>query len=52
MRHLGVSYPAAWRMKHKLMQAMDEREAGRKLGGVVQLDDAYLGGDRRTSVLS
>ena len=32
MRHLGVSYPAAWRMKHKLMQAMDEREAGRKLG--------------------
>lgn len=46
MRHLGVSYPAAWRMKHKLMQAMDEREAGRKLGGVVQLDDAYLGGER------
>ncbi|OLG36936.1 transposase, partial [Xanthomonas oryzae pv. oryzae] len=22
MRHLGVSYPTAWRMKHKLMQAM------------------------------
>lgn len=47
MRHLGVSYPAAaWRMKHKLMQAMNAREAGRKLGGVVQLDDAYLGGER------
>lgn len=46
MRHLGVSYPAAWRMKHKLMQAMTEREADRKLGGVVQLDDAYLGGER------
>lgn len=46
MRHLGVSYPAAWRMKHKLMQAMAEREAGRKLGGIVQLDDAYLGGER------
>lgn len=46
MRHLGVSYPAAWRMKHKLMQAMAEREAGRMLGGVVQLDDAYLGGER------
>jgi ribosomal protein L37AE/L43A len=46
MRHLGVSYPAAWRMKHKLMQAMAEGEASRKLGGVVQLDDAYLGGER------
>ena len=46
MRHLGVSYPAAWRMKHKLMQAMAEQEAGRMLGGVVQLDDAYLGGER------
>lgn len=46
MRHLGVSYPTAWRIKHKLMQAMVEREADRKLGGVVQLDDAYLGGER------
>lgn len=25
MRHLGVSYPAAWRLKHKLMQATLER---------------------------
>jgi len=46
MRHLGVSYPAAWRMKHKLMQAMAECEADRRLGGIVQLDDAYLGGER------
>lgn len=28
------------------MQAMCEREASRKLGGVVQIDDAYLGGER------
>ncbi|AAW73624.1 transposase [Xanthomonas oryzae pv. oryzae KACC 10331] len=33
-------------MKHKLMQAMTQREANRKLGGIVQLDDAYLGGER------
>ncbi len=46
MRHLGVSYPTAWPMKHKLMQAMTQREANRKLGGIVQLDDAYLGGER------
>lgn len=30
-RHLGVNYKAAWRMKHKIMQAMVEREEPRKL---------------------
>lgn len=44
-RHLGVSYSSAWRMKHKLMQAMTEREASRRLTGFVQIDDAYLGGE-------
>lgn len=43
-RLLGVSYKAAWRLKHKLMQVMDEREATRVLGERVELDDAYLGG--------
>lgn len=46
MRHLGVCYRTAWRLKHKLMQAMTEREADRRLGGLVQMDDAYLGGER------
>jgi transposase-like protein len=45
-RHLGVSYSAAWRMKHKLMEAMTQREASRQLTGLVQIDDAYLGGER------
>ncbi len=31
-------------MKHKLMQAMLEREATRQLSGLVQIDDAYWGG--------
>ena len=26
MRHLGVNYKTAWRVKHKIMQAMAERE--------------------------
>lgn len=34
-RHLGVSYSSAWRMKHKLMQAMTEREEARRLTGFV-----------------
>lgn len=46
-RQLGVCYNSAWLMKHKLMQAMLEREQGRKLQGVIQMDDAYWGGRRR-----
>ncbi|QDI05582.1 IS1595 family transposase [Xanthomonas cerealis pv. cerealis] len=46
MRHLGVNYKTAWRMKHKIMQVMAERESMRKLAGFVQIDDAYLGGER------
>jgi hypothetical protein len=46
MRHLGVNYKAAWRIKHKIMQAMAQREESRQLEGFVQIDDAYLGGER------
>ena len=46
MRHLGVCYRTAWRLKHKLMQAMAHRDAARQLNGFVQIDDAYLGGER------
>jgi len=49
-RLLGVSYKAAWRIKHKLMQVMDERESDRVLGERVELDDAYLGGVRSGKV--
>jgi transposase-like protein len=46
-RELGISYNAAWRLKHKLLQAMKERDDSQPLCGHVQLDDAYLGGERR-----
>ena len=45
-RHLGVNYKTAWRIKHKVMQAMTQREESRRLAGFVQIDDAYLGGER------
>lgn len=45
-RQLGVSYPTAWLIHHKLMQAMAERDANYPLDGQVQVDDAYLGGER------
>lgn len=45
-RHLGVCYKTAWLMKHKLMEVMREREDSRQLDGRVEIDDAYLGGER------
>ncbi|MHB8742804.1 MAG: IS1595 family transposase [Sulfuricaulis sp.] len=45
-RHLGVCYDTAWKLKHKVMQVMTEREEPRQLAGFVQVDDAYLGGER------
>jgi transposase-like protein len=44
-RHVGVSWPTAWMMKHKLLQVMFEREDSRQLSGRVEIDDAYLGGE-------
>lgn len=43
-RHLGVAYCTAWRVKHKLLEAMSQRESRRVLKGVVFADDAVLGG--------
>jgi len=45
-RQLGVSYPTAWLLKHKIMEAMRQAESERHLYGRVELDDAYLGGER------
>jgi transposase-like protein len=45
-RELGVSYPTAWLIHHKIMRAMAERDSVHQLGGAVRIDDAYLGGER------
>ena len=46
-RRLGVRRQTAWLVKHKLMRAMAAREAEKpKLEGRVEVDDAYLGGER------
>jgi len=44
-RRLGVSYPTAWLMHQKLNRAMARQDSVHQLSGVVQLDDAYLGGE-------
>jgi Zn ribbon nucleic-acid-binding protein len=45
-RLIGVCYRTAWRIKHKIIQVMSEREASTILAGRVEIDDAYLGGQR------
>jgi transposase-like protein len=49
MRQLGVKYDTAWLMKQKLMTVMLKRNGQRQLSGRVQMDDAYLGGEKRWS---
>jgi len=44
-RHLDVSFPTAWLLKHKLMEVMLLQEESRQLSGRVEIDDAYLGGE-------
>jgi transposase-like protein len=44
-RQLGVSYPTAWLVHHKIMTAMARQDATHALSGSVQVDDAYLGGE-------
>jgi hypothetical protein len=45
-RHLGVSYRTAWLMHQKINRAMARQDDTHQLGGSVQIDDAYLGGER------
>jgi transposase-like protein len=45
-REVGISYNTAWSMKHKIMQVMKERDDGKPLTGIIQLDDVYWGGER------
>ena len=49
-RQIGVSYKTAWLLKQKLMQAMSQRDARYPLRGRVEIDDAYLGGERAGSI--
>jgi hypothetical protein len=45
-RQPGIGYNAAWRMKHKLLQVMKERDDSKLLSGHVQMDDVYWGGEK------
>lgn len=46
-RHLGVTYKTAWRIAKQIRKLMDG--GGNMLSGVVEADETYVGGVRRTT---
>lgn len=41
---IGVSYPTAWLMIHKIRNAMKNRDARYKLRHLIEMDDSFFGG--------
>ena len=45
-KEIGVSYPTAWLMLHKIRYATGERDSCYLLGGIVDRDETYTGGTK------
>ena len=43
-REIQVTYKTAWLMLHKIRPAMGAREEADRLAGIVEMDEAYVGG--------
>jgi hypothetical protein len=48
-KEIGVGYPTARLMQHEIRQAMADREQGRHLRGLVEMDEGYVGGAEKGS---
>ena len=46
-RTIGVSYPTAWFMMHRIREAMRPGEGEAGLGGILEMDEAYIGGKEK-----
>lgn len=42
-RMLGIPYDRAWRICHKIREAMGQRDASYRLAGLIEMDDSYFG---------
>lgn len=45
---LGISYPTAWSWCHKIRKAMEDRDTRYTLQGLIELDDTYIGGKKKS----
>jgi transposase-like protein len=45
-RQLDVKWDTAWLIKQKLMEVMRQRNQAYRLEGLIQVDDAYVGGEK------
>jgi transposase-like protein len=45
---LGLSYQTAWTWCHKIRKAMEDRDTRYTLGGLIELDDTYIGGKNKS----
>jgi len=46
-RMLGVSYKSAWFMCHRVRYAMEQPPFQRRLTGIIEADETYIGGKKR-----
>lgn len=47
-RMLGVTYRSAWFMAHRLRYAMTAKPLATKLAGIVEIDEGFIGGKRKS----
>jgi transposase-like protein len=43
-KEIGVSYPTAWLLQHKIRKAMADRDQHYQLSGLIEVDEGYTGG--------
>jgi transposase-like protein len=49
-RMLKVTYRSAWFMAHRIRYTMSQEPLSSKLTGVIEIDETYVGGKRRTHI--
>ena len=47
-RMLGITYRSAWFMAHRIRYTMSQEPLSSRLGGIVEVDETYVGGKMRT----
>jgi transposase-like protein len=48
-RMLKVTYRSAWFMAHRIRYTMSQEPLSSKLGGIIEVDETYIGGRRRNA---